>query len=776
MQDLIGKTIKHIKIIEHLGGGGVGDIYLGFNNTLQRKVAVKVLRFEKRLDEHANARFLREAQILSQLNHPNICQVFDYMKTDDLDLLVLELIEGQNLSQALKTGMSWKEKCHIAHQVAKALELAHAMSIIHRDLKPDNVMITQDMQAKVLDFGLARTLSDEEAESYKEMEETSSSPYRPVFSGATMTEMGKIMGTPKYMSPEQARGEPVTAAGDLYAFGLLLQVMFSDRPPYDRDLAIPTLLFRAMNGETQDPEGVDPDMLDLIMCLKSTSPGKRLSAKATVDRLQSIIDRPKRRLKRIITSAFVSLLMVGIIVSSIGFAKARSAEKKTQRALSEAKAVNSFLTNMLGSASPYEIGRDVKVIDILSNATDNLEHELVDQPLTRGAIHFTLGQTYLEIGEFDPARNHFEQSLKLREDGLGENNLQTLETKANLGKTFRHIGQYDQAESILGEAISKLKKHHGELHSSTLMAQHWLAIVMEKQGKYKESEHLHRVILEGRKKALGGDHQDTIRSTKGLAITLCNLGRIDEGEVFFRQAFLTQKKTLGPSHPSTLSTSDNLALALKYQGKLEEAERLFRDTLEKSQEVLGPEHPDTLSTLNNLAVVLGNQGKYPEAEKLHRETLVLKTKVLGEEHPSTQYTQSNLALALFHQDQVEEAESLFRKSLTIKTKVLGPKHPSVIGTMDNLAQTLMKQSRFDEAHTLLIETLALNQEVLGEEHSTTLDLIGLLAAVSMELGRKDEAAEWYQKSLDLHRRTVGPEHEKTKQIEELLQDVKKQDN
>ena len=303
-EDLLGTTVGHIRIVDRLAKGGTGEVYLGRDQQLKRKVALKAIRDKYRFDREAKARLLREARILSRLEHPNICRIYDYISAEEDDFLVLELIPGRNLREVLQEGVDDGLKMRVALTVASVLEAAHGQGVIHRDLKPENVMIIpaeegRPAEVKVLDFGLARRLDDEITATLSGAElggyRDSPRPRQRASPPEVETRLGRVLGTLGYMSPEQAQGQPVTAASDMYSLGLLLQEMFTGRPPVGEGLDRRQILRRAARAETRPVEGVDPDLKALIERLKSLAPSARPSASEAAERLRWIRDKPRRR-------------------------------------------------------------------------------------------------------------------------------------------------------------------------------------------------------------------------------------------------------------------------------------------------------------------------------------------------------------------------------------------------------------------------------------------------------------------------------------------------
>lgn len=318
-QEFIGKRIGRFQIEGILGRGGMGVVYKGRDEMLGRPVALKALGEKHRMSPILKGRFFREAQILSSLDHPNICRIYDLMEVGSFDFLVLEFIRGKTLKTCLKDkSLSRAEKLQIALQIIDALAAAHAENIIHRDLKPDNIMLTEKGEVKILDFGLARHGDDTYAgmspEPYRLPDDHDETTLSAGISQDSVTTYGSIVGTAYYMSPEQARGEPIGPESDIYSLGIVLLEMFTEKTVYDRKHNIPTIVFMVGKGERPQPReldpNIDPDLEALINRLAAFQTYQRPNAEEVKQQVQALIDEPKRRRGR----TFRALGLTGFLV------------------------------------------------------------------------------------------------------------------------------------------------------------------------------------------------------------------------------------------------------------------------------------------------------------------------------------------------------------------------------------------------------------------------------------------------------------------------------
>ena len=597
----------------------MGAVYAGFDETLERKVALKVVHDDLRLDEEARERLLREARALSKLDHPNICRIHNYIETGDSDLLVLEYIDGRTLSEALREKRSRAEKLRIAISVAEVLVAAHRAGILHRDLKPDNVMLTTSGEVKVLDFGLARWLNRPRL---SVTAADGSAPRRPVArrtpSGFLATQAGITMGTPMYMSPEQARGEELTPASDMFAFGLLLQTLFTGVEPHPDFLGTREVMYRVARGETNPVQGVASDVASLINRLKQAAPADRPTAVETLERLQWLAAKPARVTRRSIVAAVVLMMVLFAWRYTVDLQRERAAaiaaEARAVAARAEAEhrrdQADDLIEFMIGDlrAKLEPVGR----LDILDDvAIRTLKYVDGHDPATLTAGELArnakavnqLGSVRVDQGKSEEALALFRRSLALttaavkREPRNADALLVHGETHYWLANGLRLLGKYDQALAHMreymktGDTLAAIDPNNEKFQLERAYGHSGVGFILEAKGNLKEAAQHYRVSLEVKQlladRAPGDANAqaELARAFNKMGVNFYHLADLRASNEYLRREHAIYRQLVA-RHPEQMVWKERLASNLAYLargldavGEKDAALALWRDEL-----------------------------------------------------------------------------------------------------------------------------------------------------------------------------------------------------
>ncbi|MEE9128843.1 MAG: serine/threonine-protein kinase [Phycisphaerales bacterium] len=732
-----GQLIGRYKVVRVLGEGGMGTVFLAEQDKPTRLVALKVIR-PGVASANLLRRFEHEAQVLGRLQHPGIAQIYEAGTADTGEgaqpYFVMEYVRGRSLLEyAQGSQLGTRQRMELLAKICDAVQHAHQKGIIHRDLKPDNILVTEEGQPKILDFGVARATDAD------------------IQATTIQTDVGQLLGTIPYMSPEQAGGDvtELDTRSDVYALGVLGYELLAGRLPYELKNKMIHEAVRVIREDDPTPlssiNRVFRGDVETIIAkaLQKERTRRYQSASDLAGDIrrylsdQPIVARPpsvgyqlrkfaKRNKALVVGVAAVFVVLVGgIVTTSVALAReaqqrslaeqreqqAEVAREEAQRQAEIAQTVNDFLTDdLLAAVAPSAEqgkGKDVLMRDVLDEAGKSIEEasgvggRFEDKPLVEASIRSTLGRTYRKLGEFPAAEPHLERARELRRRVLGEEHPQTLGSMGSLANLYSNQGRYDEAEPLYLQTLEIRKRVLGQEHPSTLASMNNLAILYWNHGRYDEAEPLYLTTLEIRKGVLGEEHPHTLASLNNLAILYKSQGRYDEAQPLYLQALEIQMRVLGQEHPDTLSFMNNLAILYFDQGRYDEAEPLYLETLEIRKRVLGEEHPETLWSMNNLAILYAEQGRYDEAEPLYVQTLEIRKRVLGEEHPYTLTSMNNLALLYANQGRYDEAEPLYLTTLEIQKRVLGEQHPETLRTMNNLANLYGSQGRMNDARPLV---------------------------------------------------------------------------
>jgi serine/threonine protein kinase/tetratricopeptide (TPR) repeat protein len=770
----------------HHAQGGLGEVLAAHQDELDRTVALKRIRPD-RLHDAARRRFLREAALTARLQHPGIVPIYGLGHDEDGPFYTMPFIEGQTLQQALdafhgddasardpgRRALKFRGLLQQFIAACNTMAYAHDQGVIHRDLKPSNIMLGPYGETLVMDWGLAKRVGTDDAGGEAEGDAPSPSPWPEA-----LTTTGTVLGTPHYMSPEQARGEPAGPASDVFSLGLVLYALLTGKSPYaDAVLRGGDLQQAVREAAVVPPRRREPGLPGALeaICLKALAvrPGDRYpSARALAEEVEHwLADEPvtayreppsvragrwMRRHRPAVTGAAAAGIvgLIGLIAAAA--LQARS-NRDLQAALQRAEGVLSFLKDdVLAAARPEGQGGGLGVGVTVHQAVDAAEPKIAgrfkDQPLVEADVRYTLGETYNYLGKPMLAIRQLERAVELRRAKLGPDHLDTLISMNNLANGYADAGQHDRDLKLREETLALMRSKLGPDHPETLGIMSNLANSYYDAGRLDRALKLREETLALQRSKLGPDHPDTLTSMNNLAESYFATGRNDRAIKLYEETLALKRSKLGPDHPHTLTSMNNLANSYGAAGRNDRALKLHEETLALMRSKLGPDHPHTLASMLSLAEMYGAVGRNDRAIKLHEETLALMRSTLGPDHPYTLESLEGQARCLANSGQLDRAGAILDELIASRRKAQGDGHPDALRSRINRADLDLARARLDAAEAADRAILDECRTRLGADDRVTIAAALALARVRSARGDSDSAAPLYQATLESARR------------------------
>jgi len=819
-----GSLIGPYKLLQVLGEGGFGIVYLAEQRApVERRVALKVIKLGMDSREIL-ARFEAERQALALMDHPNIAMVFDTGTTDrGRPYFAMEHIPGLPIHEYCDSNrLTTNERLSLFIPVCHAVQHAHQKGIIHRDLKPSNILVMlQDGKPvpKVIDFGIAKATS------------------RRLTEKTIFTEQGRMIGTPEYMSPEQAgtTGMDVDTRTDIYSLGVVLYQLLIGALPFDskslrsagydeimriiREQEPPRMSTRMSSlGAEQtvlaEKRRSDPRALMQLMrgdldwitthALEKDRTRRYAAASdlaADIDRYlksEPVLARPpsatykmsrfvKRHRVGVAAGIAVTVaLLAGIVGTTYGMISARQqrAIAVAQRQIAEtettkATAVNQFLQDMLASVDPADPNpRDVTVRALLDRSASKVGESFGQSPELEASLCNVIGRTYTSLGEFDAADSHLKRALKLRLAAHGPEHADVAESKNNLGQLLFRQAKYDLAQTEHREALAMRRKLKGdgsaEVVASLSNLAATVAAVADDKGLDEAATLLTEAVATG-KTVLGAQHPDTINAMASLAAVKWRQGKADEAEQSFRTILALQRQSSGASVPTREMawTMNNLAELLRNKGAIGEAESLMRSALEIQRKLQGDTHPDVVAGMGNLALILQSNGDLEGAETIFRGLVEVSRKSSREARPDIDIDLLNLANVMNDRGNSASAEPLAREALAICRARVPQSHPQLGFPLLLLGRILTENDRAAEAEPMLREAVANWSSSLPPGDWKIAQAQSALGGCLTKLSRFTDAEPLLLGAFPQIQAILGDSHLRTRQAAQRLADLYK---
>jgi tetratricopeptide (TPR) repeat protein len=794
-------TIDRYRLLQKIGEGGMGEVWLAEqSHPIRRRVALKVIKTGMDTKQVV-ARFESERQALALMDHPAIAGVLDAGSTPQgRPYFVMEYVPGVPITEYCdRNRLTTAERLELFLQVCAGVQHAHQKAIIHRDLKPSNVLVTlQDQRAvpKIIDFGVAKATASQRLTE------------RTMF-----TEIGVLIGTPGYMSPEQAgqTAQDIDTRTDVYALGVMLYELLAGATPFDektlRQAGLEEMLRRIREDEPVKPSArfsaageastasarlrksepaalrkklqgdldwITMKALEKDRARRYGSPAelaadieRHLRSVPVVAGPPSVSYRAGKFIRRhrfgVAVAAGVVVLLAALAVSQA--VQARRVARERDRANTEAataKQTADFLAGLFHLSDPSETkGATITAREILDKGADAIEKGQDNTPAVQARLLNTIASVYRNLGLLERAETIARRGLAVNQELFGPGAVPTLSSKVQVGMVLADRGRLADAEPLIREAYEGFHALLPKDAPERLQSAGSLGYVLEMRGNLKDAERYIGEALEGLRRTAGDDSQDTINAISDMGVLLRTQGRLKEAEGYYRESLDRMRRVLGEDHPDTLLGINNLGYLLRMQGRYSEAEPLLKEAVDRRRRVLGANHPATALSLNNLGTLYRSEGRFAEAEAAIREALEIRRKELGDEHGDTLTSEADLGQLYRLMGRAAEADDFISRAYEGFRKTSGPEHTTTLILMSQLSLVRRLERRLPEAEALGRDALERVRKVVGEEHYTYLSTGDNLALVLIDEKKFAEAESLLRTLSETALRVLPKPHDTT---------------
>ncbi len=800
-ESLIGQVVGSFKIVELLARGGMGTVYKAkrADGQFDQTVAIKFINRQS-YSEITYGRFRREQKILANLKHPNIGMLLDGgISQKGFPYLIMEYIEGTRIDHYCRDNrLNIDQRLGLIKKILDAIDYAHSKLVIHRDLKPGNILVTDTGEVKILDFGIAALISEEDD------------------ANEPLTKTGQRLWTPQYAAPEQVLEKRPQLQTDIYALGSLCYKLLTGNTAFDFDKKSVYEVEKMILEEVPEPMSRAVNRLDEQTVLKQFRMKKKAVKKALSNDLDAIVAkcirkepeyryssvsllldditryqeslpvnaqkgdfvyRAKKFLKRNSQPLITAALLLIVISATVIY---YTSQLNQQRIVAENEAAKSqqmteFLVGIFESANPHmhgeaALGLDASIGSILDLSISRMDEDLADQPVVKASLKSTLGKMYIRLGEFERAEKLTSEAVEslslLDTDSREELALAVYE----LARVHQETGNTEMADSLLLQAIDIHKRtENGLIDAQALAAVSMYAnLQWFNNGDFDTADSLLSQNLEIRYEHFSDNPGNIAVGHNDLAAMYHSKGNFRDGLKHYEKAVELYETALG-DHPDTGVAMGNFSIMLREYNRLEEAQQMQLQSLEIHLKTSGEVTIDTGLANGNLGEIYRQKGDLDNAEYHIEKGIEILTSIYGDVHPFVARTLLTKGNIFAERGMYEEAEELLKKVADQYKQIYPPGHGRISDPLLALGNFyLEKLDKPEDAVRYLSESYEISRDGYPEGNWRTAVVMNAYAKALIEVNEHEFARELLLQSEPVLREEFGEADYRTLQAQQML--------